>query len=46
MLMFSGQCVTKLFDFCIKPQNIVPYCCEPAQFIGTISTLHIPHLRF
>lgn len=44
--MFSGQCLTKLFDLCINPENIVPCCCEPAQFIGTICALLIPHLQF
>lgn len=44
LIMFSGQCLTKLFDFCIKPENFVPCCCEPAQFIGMIPALLIPHL--
>lgn len=37
--MFSGQCLTEILDFCIKPESIVPFCCEPAQLIGTITLL-------
>lgn len=41
--MFSGQCLTEILDFCIKPESIVPCCCEPAELIGTITALLIPH---